>query len=91
MNCRDLTLVSSATVVGALASALAFRFYFSPKKGFLFNDLSRNGVTHERSSPQNPYDPSKRKGSVKESCLVSSLSVRILFCFDLLCLEKESN
>ncbi|XP_068305189.1 uncharacterized protein [Pyrus communis] len=45
MNCRELALVSTAAVFGALASALTCRFFFSnPKRQSAKLDLSKNGV-----------------------------------------------
>ncbi|KAJ0054535.1 hypothetical protein Pint_01180 [Pistacia integerrima] len=63
MNSRELTLVSTATIFGALASALAYRLLFSnPKKYFSRIDASRNGDVAKKCTPQSPFDPSKRKG-----------------------------
>ncbi|TXG54370.1 hypothetical protein EZV62_019626 [Acer yangbiense] len=63
MNSRELTLVSTATVFGALASALAFRFFFfNPKKYFSRINSPHNDVVSSKSSSPNPFDPSKRKG-----------------------------
>ncbi|KAJ4728777.1 deoxycytidylate deaminase [Melia azedarach] len=61
MNSRDLTLVSTATVFGALASALAFRFFFfsNPKRHSSRVDSSQNAVV---ASSRSPFDPLKRKG-----------------------------
>ncbi|CAI9754639.1 unnamed protein product [Fraxinus pennsylvanica] len=60
MNSRDIVLVSTATIFGAAASAIAFRRFFlsnCPNKHF-----SANGVVDgKKLSPQNPYDPIKRK------------------------------
>lgn len=84
MNSRDWVLVSTAAVLGALASssALSFYFFFSAKrKRFPFSstnsrrsssnvvvfDSPSNGVDESReieSRALNPFDPSKRKGSV---------------------------
>ncbi|KAK1567399.1 hypothetical protein Q3G72_011658 [Acer saccharum] len=63
MNSRELTLVSTATVFGALASALAFRFFFfNPKKYFSRINSPHNDIVSSKSSSPNPFDPSKRKG-----------------------------
>lgn len=63
MNSRELTLLSTASLFGAVASALAFRFFFfnSRKHFSRINSLSQNGAA---CSPPNPFDPSKRKGWV---------------------------
>ncbi|GAV80773.1 dCMP_cyt_deam_1 domain-containing protein [Cephalotus follicularis] len=58
MNSRELLLLSTATVFGALASAAALRFFFNPKK----RSSSFHSLQHNQSSPQSPFDPSKRKG-----------------------------
>ncbi|XP_062030059.1 uncharacterized protein LOC133745916 [Rosa rugosa] len=63
MNSRELTLVSTATVFGALASALAIRVFFTkPKKQSPKLNSSQNGVVSRKCSSQSPFDPSKRKG-----------------------------
>ncbi|KAK6153281.1 hypothetical protein DH2020_012920 [Rehmannia glutinosa] len=62
MNSRDVTLLSAATVFGAVASAMAVGLFFnfrSPKYRW-----SQNGVAEQKSSSQSPFDPAKRKGSV---------------------------
>ena len=61
MNSRELALVSTATVFGALASAFAFRIFLNPKKKQF--PQTHNGVVSTKASP-NPFDPSKRKESV---------------------------
>lgn len=71
MNSRELTLVSTATVFGALASALAIRFLFTnPKKQYPKLDSSKNGVVSRKCSSQSPFDPSKRKGLVPEMSII---------------------
>lgn len=71
MNSRELTLVSTATVFGALASALAIRFLFTnPKKHYPKLDSSKNGVVSRKCSSQSPFDPSKRKGLVPEMSII---------------------
>ncbi|KAJ8752597.1 hypothetical protein K2173_005486 [Erythroxylum novogranatense] len=61
MNFRDLLLVSTATVFGALTSALAFRlFFFSDSKRYSSTIVKRG--TSKKLSSQCPFDPSKRKG-----------------------------
>lgn len=72
MNSRELALVSTATVFGALASALAFRFFLSPKKHFPQTNPSQNGVVSQNRSSRSPFDPSKRTGSVYKFCLLVS-------------------
>ncbi|XP_044493405.1 deoxycytidylate deaminase [Mangifera indica] len=63
MNRREVTLISAATVFGALASALAYRVLFSnPKKHFSRIDSSCNGDCSKKSTSQSHFDPSKRKG-----------------------------
>ncbi|KAG7954240.1 hypothetical protein I3843_11G006800 [Carya illinoinensis] len=62
MNSRELALVSTATVFGALASALAFRFFLIPKSHFSRTSSSRNGVVSNKSTSRSPFDPSKRQG-----------------------------
>ncbi|KAF5476550.1 hypothetical protein F2P56_003294 [Juglans regia] len=62
MNSRELALVSTATVFGALASALAFRFFLVPKNHFSRKSSSRNGVVSNKSTTRSPFDPSKRQG-----------------------------
>lgn len=62
INSRDLALFSTATVIGALASALALRFFFSsPKSSSYHFDSSSNGVDPQECLFPDPFDPSKRK------------------------------
>ncbi|XP_061953691.1 uncharacterized protein LOC133676122 isoform X2 [Populus nigra] len=66
MNSRELALVSTATVFGALASAFAVRFlYFSnsnSRKRLISKTKSvPNGDVSKKCSIQSPFDPSKRK------------------------------
>nr|ABK93812.1 unknown [Populus trichocarpa] len=66
MNSRELALVSTATVFGALASAFAVRFlYFSnsnSRKRLLSKTKSvPNGDVSKKCSIQSQFDPSKRK------------------------------
>lgn len=80
MNSRELALVSTATVFGALASALAFRFFLIPKSHFSRTSSSRNGVVSNKSTSRSPFDPSKRQGSVLipifvRSTMLSSVSI----------------
>ncbi|OMO84101.1 CMP/dCMP deaminase, zinc-binding protein [Corchorus capsularis] len=63
MNSRDVALVSTATFIGALASAFAYHlFSSSPKKQSSRIDSSGNCVVSGNRSSQDPYDSSKRKG-----------------------------
>ncbi|XP_022865146.1 deoxycytidylate deaminase-like isoform X2 [Olea europaea var. sylvestris] len=61
INSREIVLVSTATIFGAAASAIAFhRFFYSNR---LNKRFSANGVVDGRKpSPRNPFDPTKRKG-----------------------------
>lgn len=61
MNTRELALVSTAAVLGAVASAFTFRLFFNPKKSRTRIDSSSNGVFPDRRSSQSPFDPSKRE------------------------------
>eukprot|EP00258_Populus_trichocarpa_P022451 XP_024438470.1 deoxycytidylate deaminase isoform X3 [Populus trichocarpa] len=64
MNSRELALVSTATVFGALASAFAVRFYSSnsnSRKQFSKIDSVPNCDVSKKCSSQSPFDPSKRK------------------------------
>ncbi|KAI5417291.1 uncharacterized protein LOC127074070 [Lathyrus oleraceus] len=60
MNSRELSLVATATLVGAFASAIALRFFHRsqthPSKSK--TNPSQNGTV---SSSTDPFDPSKRK------------------------------
>ncbi|XP_038686493.1 deoxycytidylate deaminase [Tripterygium wilfordii] len=58
MNSRELVLVSTAAVFGALASAITFRIFLNPKKQSPRKDFSGS----RKCSSQSPFDPSKRKG-----------------------------
>ncbi|KAJ0587030.1 putative dCMP deaminase [Helianthus annuus] len=64
MNSRDLTLVSTAAVAGALASAFVIRLLVNPsKKKLVTTDTSTSDdVLQKKSSSNDPYDSSKRKG-----------------------------
>ncbi|KAH1074694.1 hypothetical protein J1N35_027022 [Gossypium stocksii] len=63
MNCRDVALVSTATIFGALASAFAYYTFFSnPSKPSSRINSSANGDVSKQRSSQDPFDPSKRKG-----------------------------
>ncbi|KAL2482538.1 Cytidine/deoxycytidylate deaminase family protein [Forsythia ovata] len=61
MNSRDIVLVSTATILGAVASTIAFRLFSRPNRSN--KRFSANCVVDGRKpSPQNPFDPTKRKG-----------------------------
>lgn len=65
MNSRELVLLATATVFGAVASALAVRFFsFNQKRHFPRTDSSGNSAVSNNgySQSQSPFDPSKRKG-----------------------------
>ncbi|XP_076927642.1 uncharacterized protein LOC143591278 [Bidens hawaiensis] len=62
MNSRDLTLISTAAVAGALASAIAIRYLVNPSKKLLSDTSNSKDVLHNSSFSNDPYDPSKRKG-----------------------------
>ncbi|CAO2818061.1 uncharacterized protein LOC130797695 [Amaranthus tricolor] len=57
MNTRDVTLISSATLIGALASAFVLRFFFDNRKQ---HQSSSKSV--QLPSTRSPFDPSKRLG-----------------------------
>lgn len=79
MNSREVALVSTATFVGALASAFAYHLFLSsPKKQSSRADSSRNGVVSKNRPCQDPFDTSKRKGSVK---YVALLFLELYFVF----------
>lgn len=62
MKCREATLVATATVFGALASAIALRFFYrSHSKKHPTNPWQNDIVSSKRSS-RDPFDPSKREG-----------------------------
>ncbi|MCD7451099.1 hypothetical protein HAX54_009547 [Datura stramonium] len=56
MNSKELTLVSAAAVIGALASAMTIRCSSIRK------DSGINGFHRRKTSSRNPFDPSKRQG-----------------------------
>ncbi|XP_034908970.1 uncharacterized protein [Populus alba] len=64
MNSRELALVSTATVFGALASAFAVCFYSSngnSRKQFSKINSVPDCDVSKKCSSQSPFDPSKRK------------------------------
>lgn len=66
MSTRDVALVSTSVVVGALASAFAVRFlsgYWAKSSSDEIDSLAVDTDRPlENSSVQSPFDPSKRKG-----------------------------
>ncbi|KAK2409389.1 deoxycytidylate deaminase [Trifolium repens] len=58
MNSREVTLVATATAFGALASAIALRFFYRSQTNPSKSNTSQNGTV---SSSGDPFDPSKRK------------------------------
>ncbi|XP_010550731.1 PREDICTED: deoxycytidylate deaminase [Tarenaya hassleriana] len=64
MNSRDLALVSTAAIFGALTSAVAFRFFplNLRKPNSRRTASTQNGELSRRFPAQDPFDPSKRKG-----------------------------
>ncbi|KAI3684430.1 hypothetical protein L6452_33654 [Arctium lappa] len=61
MNARDLTLISTATIAGAVASAIAIQFLVNPRKKSSAATATSDAVLRRNSSSNDPYDPSKRK------------------------------
>ncbi|KAK2975592.1 hypothetical protein RJ640_014079 [Escallonia rubra] len=60
MNYRDMTLISTAALAGAVAYAAAIRFFLNPRKHFpVQNSVA---VAEKKAFSQSPFDPSKRKG-----------------------------
>ncbi|XP_057422366.1 uncharacterized protein LOC130716179 [Lotus japonicus] len=60
MNSREATLVATATAFGALASAIALRFFFNrSRRQPSRTNFSQNGTV---STPPDPFDPSRRHG-----------------------------
>ncbi|GAB4860437.1 hypothetical protein Ancab_035597 [Ancistrocladus abbreviatus] len=63
MNSRELVLVSSAALIGAITSAIAIRFFFNPKKHLFLKDSASNGIFDgQKVASKDPFDPSKRRG-----------------------------
>ncbi|KAJ4962040.1 hypothetical protein NE237_021950 [Protea cynaroides] len=64
MNSKDIVLFSAATIIGAVASAVAIRFVFNPKKHLSRMEMESapNGVISEKSESLDHFNPSKRKG-----------------------------
>ncbi|KAL4559795.1 hypothetical protein LXL04_031941 [Taraxacum kok-saghyz] len=62
MNARDLTMISTATIVGAVAYAFTIRFFVNPKKKVSADTATSKIVPQRNSSSTDPYDPSKRTG-----------------------------
>ncbi|CAM8878342.1 unnamed protein product [Rhodiola kirilowii] len=64
MNSRDVALVTAASLAGAVASFITFRYFFNPRRNQhrLFDDSSVNNDAEQKRSPQHdPFDPSKRQ------------------------------
>lgn len=59
MNSKELMVVSAATVAAAAAS-VAFALFVNSRSSK--NHSSQNGEVKRKFSPQNPFDPAKRKG-----------------------------
>ena len=74
MNTRDVTLISSATLIGALASAFVLRFFFDNRKQ---HQSSSKSV--QLPSTRSPFDPSKRLGFVFISPFFLFFNFFILF------------
>ncbi|XP_052174607.1 uncharacterized protein LOC127789694 isoform X2 [Diospyros lotus] len=66
MNSREAALISSGTLVGAIAYAIAIRFFFSPtparRKHSTVVLSAADGVADKEAKVPCPFDPSKRKG-----------------------------
>lgn len=62
MNSREATLVATAALFGAFASAIALRFFYRSQKHS--SNPSQNGNVSNNRSSRDPFDPSKRKGLV---------------------------
>ncbi|KAJ9559535.1 hypothetical protein OSB04_004695 [Centaurea solstitialis] len=63
MNSRDLALISTAAIAGAVASAIAIRLLANPRKKPSSAAASNSAaVLRRNSSSGDPYDPSKRNG-----------------------------
>ncbi|XP_021737448.1 deoxycytidylate deaminase-like [Chenopodium quinoa] len=64
MNSRDVTLISSATVIGAIASAIVIRFFFNNPKQHRRQSSSKSSNSNAKLSSHSPFDPSKRLGYI---------------------------
>ncbi|XP_023771527.1 uncharacterized protein LOC111920162 [Lactuca sativa] len=62
MNSRDLTMISTATIAGAVATAFAIRFFVNPRKKLSAGNAASDVVLQSNSSSIDPYNPSKRNG-----------------------------
>ena len=79
MNSRELVLVSTATVFGALASAFAVRFlHISNSRKRLLSKTNSvpNGDVSKICSSQSPFDPSKRRELVEFHTLIFFSSIK---------------
>ncbi|KAF6150092.1 hypothetical protein GIB67_002874 [Kingdonia uniflora] len=62
MNSRDIVIVSTSAIVGALASTLALRLLLNPRKySSPIESQLTNNLDVEKSPRQSPFNPSKRK------------------------------
>lgn len=83
MKCGEATLVvvATATVFGALASAIALRFFYRSHSRNHPSNHSQNDIVSNNRSSRDPFDPSKRKGSVNVNhCLILVEFTIILKC-----------
>ncbi|CAI9267307.1 unnamed protein product [Lactuca saligna] len=62
MNSRDLTMISTAAIAGAVATAFAIRFFVNPRKKLSSGNAASEVVLQSNSSSIDPYSPSKRNG-----------------------------
>ncbi|KAL7617826.1 hypothetical protein Lser_V15G01132 [Lactuca serriola] len=62
MNSRELTMISTATIAGAVATAFAIRFFVNPRKKLSAGNAASDVVLQSNSSSIDPYNPSKRNG-----------------------------
>ncbi|KAE9601383.1 putative dCMP deaminase [Lupinus albus] len=60
MNCREATVAATATLFGALASAVALRFFYRSHSSKSIP--SQNHIHSNNRSSIDPFDPSKRNG-----------------------------
>lgn len=81
MNSRDLALVSSSAIFGALISALAFRFFSSNPKNPKSRRVNSTEITaiSRNFSALDPFSPLKRNGFVTIPLNSSTLAPISLF------------
>ncbi|OIW17772.1 hypothetical protein TanjilG_06457 [Lupinus angustifolius] len=60
MNSREASVAATAAFIGALASAIAFRFFYRSHSSKSIP--SQNHILSNNRSSIDPFDPSKRKG-----------------------------